>query len=72
MKQPHLDQTQKLCFSQIPFQNPFKAGNQLNAGVLSQSASSNHALLMSKSGLVIKKKMRSISANRPPVILPRI
>ena len=39
--------------SEISFQNPFEAGNQLNAGVLSQSASSNHALLITKSALVI-------------------
>ena len=41
---------------EIPFQNPFEAGNQLNAGVLSQSASSNHALSIAESALVIKKK----------------
>ena len=35
---------------------PFEAGNQFNAGVLSQSASSNHALLITKSALLIKKK----------------
>ena len=38
------------------FQNPFEEENQLNAGVLSQSASSNHAHLITKSALVIKKK----------------
>ena len=36
--------------------NPFQAGNQLNADVLSQSASSNHARLITKSAVVIKKK----------------
>ena len=41
--------------SEIPVQNPFEVGNQLNAGVLSQPASSNHALLITKSALVIKK-----------------
>ena len=46
-----LDQTQKRRVSEIPFQNPFEEGNQLNAGVLSQSASSNHALLITKSAL---------------------
>ena len=56
LKQPCLDQTQKRCVSEIPFQNPFEARNQLNAGVLSQSASSNHALLITKSAFVIKKK----------------
>ena len=56
MKKTCLDQTQKRCVSEIPFQNPFEARNQLNAGVLSQSASSNHALLNTKSALVIKKK----------------
>ena len=55
VKQPCLDQTQKRCVSEIPFQNPFESENQLNAGVLSQSASSNHALLITKSALVIKK-----------------
>ena len=38
------------------FWNPSEAGNQLNAGVLSQSASRNHALLITKSALMIKKK----------------
>ena len=51
-----LDQTQKRCVSKIPFQTPFEAGNQFNAGVLSQSASSNHALLITKSALLIKEK----------------
>ena len=41
---------------EIPFQNPFEAGNQFHAGALSQSASSNHALLITKSALLIKKK----------------
>ena len=52
------DQTQKRCVSEILFQNLFEAGNQFNAGVLSQSASSNHALLImiTKSVLLIKKK----------------
>ena len=48
--------TQERYVSEIPFQNPLEAGNQLNAGVLNQSASSNHALLITKSALVIKKK----------------
>ena len=56
--------------SEIPFQNPFEAGNQFNVGVLSQSASSNHALLITKSALLIKKKMPSVSANQHSVILP--
>jgi len=56
MKQPRLDQAQKRCVSEIPFQDPFEAGNQLNAGVLSQSPSSNHSVLITKSALVIKKK----------------
>ena len=38
------------------FQTPFEAGNQINAGVLCQSASSNHALLITKSALLIKEK----------------
>ena len=54
------------------FQNPFETGNRLNAGVLSQSASSNHALLITKSALVIKKKMPFVSANQHSVILPRM
>ena len=70
VKQRCLDQTRKRCVSEVPFQNPFEAGNQLNAGVLSQSASSNHALLITKSDLVIKKKMPSFSANQRSVILP--
>ena len=37
----------------------FKAGNQLNAGVLSQSASSNHALMITKSALMIKGELWS-------------
>ena len=49
-------------------QNPFEAGNQLNAAVLSQSTSSNHALLITKSALVIKKKISSVSANQHSVI----
>ena len=40
------------CFFQILFE----AGNQLNGGMLSQSASSNHALLSTKSAFMIKKK----------------
>ena len=56
LKQSCLHQTQKRCVSEISFQSPFEAGNQLNVGVLSQSASSNHALLITKSALVIKKK----------------
>ena len=42
--------------SKIPFQTPFEAGKQFNAGVLSQSASSSHALLITKSALLIKEK----------------
>ena len=72
LQQPCLDQTQKRCVSEIPFQNPFEMGNQLNAGVLSQSTSSNHAFLITKSALVIKKKMPSFSANQRSVILPRM
>ena len=58
MKQPRLEQTQTRCVPEI-FKirlKLFEAGNQLNAGALSQSASSNHALLITKSALVIKKK----------------
>ena len=55
MNKTRSEQTQKRCVSE-KFKNPFEAGNQLNAGVLSQSASSNHALLITKSALVIKKK----------------
>ena len=33
MKQLCLDQTQKQCLSEVPFQNRFETGNQLNAGV---------------------------------------
>ena len=51
-----LKQTQKRRVSEIPSQNPFEAGNQLNAGVLSQLALSNHALLRTKSILLIKKE----------------
>ena len=44
-----------------------RAGNQLNAGVLSQSASSNHAFLVTKSALVIRKNAlylsQSVSSN---------
>ena len=53
------------------FQNPFEAENQLNTGALSQSASSNHALLITKSALVIEEKM-PVSANQHLVILPRM
>ena len=48
------------------FRNPFKAGND----VLSQSASSNHALLITTSALVIKKNKLSVSANQHSVIWP--
>ena len=73
LKQPGLDQTQKRCVSEIPFPNPIEAATQLNAGALSQSASSNHASLITKSALVIKKKMPSfLSANQRSVILPRM
>ena len=34
------------AFLKFLFKNLFEAGKQLNAGMLSQSASSNHALLM--------------------------
>ena len=60
-KEPRLDQTQKQCVSEIPFQNPFEAGDQLNAGTLSQSASSNHAFLIIRSALVIKKNAICLS-----------
>jgi len=62
--------TQKRCVSEIPFQNLFEAGKQFNAGVLSQSASSNHALLITKSTVVIEKKMPFVSVNQHSVILP--
>ena len=58
MKQPRLEQTQTRCVPGI-FKirlKLFEAGNQLNAGALSQSALSNHALLITKSALVINKK----------------
>ena len=55
-KQPCLVKSKKRCVFEIPFQNPFEAGNHLNAGVLSESASSNHALLITKSAFMIKKK----------------
>ena len=55
-KRARLDYTQKRCISEIPFQNPFKAGNWLKVGGRSQSASSNHALLITKSAFLIKKK----------------
>ena len=41
----------------------FEVGKKLNAGVLSQTASSKHALLITKSALVINKKVPSLSAN---------
>ena len=56
LKQPCLDRTQKQCVSEIPFKNLFEAGNQLNAGMLSQSASSDHALLITKSALMVLEK----------------
>ena len=59
IKQACLDQTQKRCVAEIPFQNPFAAGNQLHAGVVSQSASRYHARLIIKSALVIKKNTLS-------------
>ena len=65
-KQPCLDQTQK---PEIPFQNPFEAGNQLDVSALSQSASSNHALFITNRALKIKGKRRSVSANLHSVIL---
>ena len=71
MKWQRLDPTQKGWVSEIPVQNPFEVGNQLNAGVLSQPASSNHALLITKSALVNKKKC-PVSANQHSVILPRM
>jgi len=39
----------------------FEAGNQLNAGILSQSASSNHALYITKSAVMIKKNALCLS-----------
>ena len=48
MKHLRLDQTQKRCVSEIHFQNQFEVGNQFDVCVLSQSASSNHALLITK------------------------
>ena len=58
------------------FQNPFETGNQLNAGVLGQSASSNHALLITKSALVIKKKSLCLSqsgfSNFAPYVIKMI
>ena len=65
------DVTVNRFVSEIHFQNPFKAGNQLNADTLSQSASSDHTFLITKSALVIKKKITSFSAKQGPVILPR-
>ena len=49
----------------IPFQNLFDVGNQLNAGMLSQSASSDHALLITKSALV------KPGSHMPPTYLGR-
>ena len=43
------------CDSEIPCQNLFEAGNQLNAGALSQSPSGNHALLITKVPLWLRK-----------------
>ena len=63
MKQPCLDQTpgtQKQRVSEF-FQNLLEVGNLLNAGMLSQTASSNHALLITKSALVIKKNALCLS-----------
>ena len=59
LKQLRLDQTQKRCVSEFLskiLSKSVRGWNQLNAGVLNQSASSNHALLITKSALVIKKK----------------
>ena len=72
MKSLCFDQTQKRCVSEIPFQTPFEAGNQLNVSALSQSAPSSRALLITKSALMIKKKMLSVSANQHSVILPHM
>ena len=47
--------------SEIPFQNPLEGGNQFNAGVLSQSASSNHTLLITKSALLLRKNALCLS-----------
>ena len=43
------------CNTNKATQSKTKKVNQFNAGVLSQSASSNHALLITKSARVIKK-----------------
>ena len=42
-----------LC--ETPFQTPFEPGNQFNGGVLSQSASSNHALLIKENALCLSQ-----------------
>jgi len=49
----------------------FEAGNQLNADMLSQSASSNHALWITKCPRD-QEKLPSVSANQHSVILPRM
>ena len=67
LKQPCLDQTQKRCVSE------FRLRRETN---LMQACSANqHQVIMpsiTKSALVIKKKMPSFSANQRSVILPRM
>ena len=60
-KQPRLDQTQKRSVSEIPFQNPFETRNQLNAGVLSQSALSNLTSWIPKVPSWLEKTALSLS-----------
>ena len=55
-KQLCVDQTQKRCVSET-----VRRGKPTYAGVLSQSASRNHALLITKSALVIKKNALCLS-----------
>ena len=43
MKKACLDQTQKRCVSENPFQNPFEAGKQLNIGACSAN---QHQVIM--------------------------
>ena len=51
--------SEAICVSEIPFQTPFEVGNQFNAGALSQSASSNHALLIKKNALCLSQSALS-------------
>ena len=60
-KQPRLDRTQKWSVSEIPFQNPFETRNQLNAGVLSQSALSNLTSWIPKVPSWLEKTALSLS-----------